>query len=151
MRFTNACLNVLLCIPFGFFLPTLWKKFRSAKSTFTAGYAESFRPCTGKRRHIQNYGSAVPDTGKNIPAQGVRTKQEFPVRRFGIICQIQKGRILLGDDAGKDAAKHNQQKNKDGQGKPVFFLEGVACGSSGRIPTRVKESCVMLWSPPTVH
>ncbi|MGN8800684.1 VanZ family protein [Candidatus Merdisoma sp. HCP28S3_D10] len=37
MRFTNACLNVLLFIPFGFFLPTLWKKFRSVKSTFTAG------------------------------------------------------------------------------------------------------------------
>lgn len=33
----NACLNVLLFIPFGFFLPTLWKKFRSVKSTVTAG------------------------------------------------------------------------------------------------------------------
>ncbi len=37
--FTNACLNVLLFVPFGFFLPVLWKKFRNAKKLFTAGFA----------------------------------------------------------------------------------------------------------------
>ena len=35
--FANACLNVLLFIPFGFFLPTLWGKFRNVKSTIMAG------------------------------------------------------------------------------------------------------------------
>ena len=30
--FVNACLNVLLFIPFGFFVPILWSKFRSVKS-----------------------------------------------------------------------------------------------------------------------
>ena len=35
--FANACLNVLLFIPFGFFLPTLWEKFRNVKSTIVAG------------------------------------------------------------------------------------------------------------------
>lgn len=35
--FANACLNVLLFIPFGFFLPTLWGKFRNVKSTIVAG------------------------------------------------------------------------------------------------------------------
>lgn len=29
--FVNACLNVLLFVPFGFFLPMLWKEFRSIK------------------------------------------------------------------------------------------------------------------------
>lgn len=29
--FSNACLNVLLFVPFGFFLPVLWKEFRNAK------------------------------------------------------------------------------------------------------------------------
>ncbi len=30
--FVNACLNVLLFVPFfGFFLPVLWKEFRNAK------------------------------------------------------------------------------------------------------------------------
>ena len=29
--FINACLNVLLFVPFGFFLPVLWKEFRNAK------------------------------------------------------------------------------------------------------------------------
>ena len=33
----NACLNVLLFVPFGFFLPTLWGKFRNVKSTIMAG------------------------------------------------------------------------------------------------------------------
>ena len=37
--FINACLNVLLFVPFGFFLPVLWKKFRNAKKLFTAGFA----------------------------------------------------------------------------------------------------------------
>lgn len=35
----NACLNVLLFIPFGFFLPVLWKEFRSAKTLCIAGFA----------------------------------------------------------------------------------------------------------------
>ena len=35
----NACLNVLLFVPFGFFLPVLWKEFRNAKKLFTAGFA----------------------------------------------------------------------------------------------------------------
>lgn len=35
--FINACLNVLLFVPFGFFLPVLWKEFRNAKKLFTAG------------------------------------------------------------------------------------------------------------------
>ena len=34
----NACLNVLLFIPFGFFLPVLWKEFRSVKRIFAAGF-----------------------------------------------------------------------------------------------------------------
>ena len=29
--FVNACLNVFLFVPFGFFLPMLWKEFRSIK------------------------------------------------------------------------------------------------------------------------
>ena len=33
----NACLNVLLFVPFGFFLPMLWKEFRSIKSVALAG------------------------------------------------------------------------------------------------------------------
>ena len=36
--FANACLNVLLFIPFGFFLPMLWKEFRSIKRILTAGF-----------------------------------------------------------------------------------------------------------------
>ena len=31
----NACLNVLLFVPFGFFLPMLWKEFRSIKRECT--------------------------------------------------------------------------------------------------------------------
>ena len=37
--FSNACLNVLLFVPFGFFLPVLWKEFRNAKKVFIAGFA----------------------------------------------------------------------------------------------------------------
>ena len=37
--FVNACLNVLLFVPFGFFLPMLWKEFRNAKKIFIAGFA----------------------------------------------------------------------------------------------------------------
>ena len=37
--FVNACLNVLLFVPFGFFLPVLWKEFRNAKKIFIAGFA----------------------------------------------------------------------------------------------------------------
>ena len=37
--FVNACLNVLLFVPFGFFLPMLWKEFRNAKKVFIAGFA----------------------------------------------------------------------------------------------------------------
>jgi len=33
----NACLNVLLFIPLGFFLPLLWEKFRSLRSAAAAG------------------------------------------------------------------------------------------------------------------
>lgn len=36
--FANACLNVLLFIPFGFFLPMLWNEFRSIKRVLTAGF-----------------------------------------------------------------------------------------------------------------
>ena len=32
--FINACLNILLFVPFGFFLPILWDKFRNIKITF---------------------------------------------------------------------------------------------------------------------
>ena len=35
--FINACLNILLFIPFGFFLPTLWSGFRSIKSVLLTG------------------------------------------------------------------------------------------------------------------
>lgn len=35
--FVNACLNVLLFVPFGFFLPMLWKEFRSIKRVALAG------------------------------------------------------------------------------------------------------------------
>lgn len=38
-NFSNACLNVLLFVPFGFFLPVLWKEFRNAKKVFIAGFA----------------------------------------------------------------------------------------------------------------
>lgn len=34
--FANACLNVLLFVPFGFFLPMLWDKYRNMKSTMLA-------------------------------------------------------------------------------------------------------------------
>ena len=37
--FSNACLNVLLFVPFGFFLPVLWKEFRNVKKVFMAGFA----------------------------------------------------------------------------------------------------------------
>ena len=30
--FVNACLNILLFVPFGFFLPILWDKFRNIKN-----------------------------------------------------------------------------------------------------------------------
>lgn len=35
--FVNACLNVLLFIPFGFFLPILWSPFRSLKKAALTG------------------------------------------------------------------------------------------------------------------
>lgn len=35
--FVNACLNVLLFVPFGFFLPMIWKEFRSIKRVALAG------------------------------------------------------------------------------------------------------------------
>ena len=35
--FVNACLNILLFVPFGFFLPILWNKFRNIKSTVLIG------------------------------------------------------------------------------------------------------------------
>lgn len=35
--FTNACLNILLFVPFGFFLPVLWETFRKLKSVALAG------------------------------------------------------------------------------------------------------------------
>lgn len=34
--FVNACLNVLLFVPFGIFLPMLWNKYRNVKSTMLA-------------------------------------------------------------------------------------------------------------------
>lgn len=34
--FVNACLNVLLFVPFGIFLPMLWDKYRNVKSTMLA-------------------------------------------------------------------------------------------------------------------
>ena len=37
--FSNACLNVLLFVNFGFFLQVLWKEFRNAKKVFIAGFA----------------------------------------------------------------------------------------------------------------
>ena len=38
----NACLNVLLFVPFGFFLPMLWKEFRSIKRVALAGIVVTF-------------------------------------------------------------------------------------------------------------
>lgn len=38
----NACLNVLLFVPFGFFLPMLWKEFRSIKRVALAGIVATF-------------------------------------------------------------------------------------------------------------
>lgn len=38
----NACLNVLLFVPFGFFLPMLWKEFRSIKRVALAGIIATF-------------------------------------------------------------------------------------------------------------
>ncbi len=35
----NACLNLLLFVPLGLFLPTLWKEFRSMKQSLIAGLA----------------------------------------------------------------------------------------------------------------
>ena len=35
--FVNACLNVLLFVPFGFFLPILWSGFRNLKSVVLTG------------------------------------------------------------------------------------------------------------------
>lgn len=35
--FVNACLNILLFVPFGFFLPTLWSGFRNKKSVILTG------------------------------------------------------------------------------------------------------------------
>lgn len=35
--FINACLNVLLFIPFGFFLPIVWEKFRNIKTVALMG------------------------------------------------------------------------------------------------------------------
>lgn len=40
--FVNACLNILLFVPFGFFLPILWKKFRNWKNTMSMGLAATF-------------------------------------------------------------------------------------------------------------
>ena len=37
--FSNACLNVLLFVPFGFFLPVLLKEFKNEKKVFIAGFA----------------------------------------------------------------------------------------------------------------
>ena len=37
--FSNACLNVLLFVPFGFFLPVLWNEFGNQKNFFLAGFA----------------------------------------------------------------------------------------------------------------
>lgn len=36
--FTNTCLNVLLFIPFGFFLPILWSRFRNIKYIAFTGF-----------------------------------------------------------------------------------------------------------------
>ena len=35
--FVNACLNILLFLPFGFFLPTIWERFRNVKSIVLTG------------------------------------------------------------------------------------------------------------------
>ncbi len=40
--FTNTCLNVLLFIPFGFFLPILWSRFRDIRHAAFAGFLASF-------------------------------------------------------------------------------------------------------------
>ena len=39
--FVNACLNILLFVPFGLFLPILWSKFRSIKGTALMGLITS--------------------------------------------------------------------------------------------------------------
>lgn len=39
--FSNACLNILLFIPLGAFLPLLWEQFRNLKSTAAAGLCAS--------------------------------------------------------------------------------------------------------------
>ena len=39
--FINACLNILLFVPFGFFLPILWDKFRNIKNIALMGFIES--------------------------------------------------------------------------------------------------------------
>lgn len=36
--FINACLNILLFVPFGFFLPILWDKFRNIKNIALMGF-----------------------------------------------------------------------------------------------------------------
>ena len=36
--FVNACLNILLFVPFGFFLPILWDKFRNIKNIALMGF-----------------------------------------------------------------------------------------------------------------
>ena len=40
--YVNACLNVLLFVPFGFLLPILWSRFRSIKCTALTGLLTSF-------------------------------------------------------------------------------------------------------------
>ena len=40
--FVNACVNILLFVPLGFFLPTLWGKFRNIKGAALMGLIISF-------------------------------------------------------------------------------------------------------------
>lgn len=40
--FANACLNILLFVPFGFFLPTLWSEFRNKKRVILTGLITTF-------------------------------------------------------------------------------------------------------------
>ena len=40
--FSNACLNILLFVPFGFFLPILWENFRNVKRVAFMGLITTF-------------------------------------------------------------------------------------------------------------
>ena len=62
--FANACLNILLFIPLGFFLPTLWTEFRSIKKTFWAGVTAT--SCIELSQIFTNSATDIDDIITNV-------------------------------------------------------------------------------------